>query len=314
MLSVLEVKRKLPKKFVENLYNLFTPVTVDKILTGLNGKRNVTLRVNNLKYSIQELMKQLKEKNIKFERVSFYNDALIIKNATEKKVQNLEIYKKGYIYLQSLSSMIPALILNPKPGEKVLDLTAAPGGKTTQMAAIMQNKGYILANELDKIRCQRLEYNVKMQGADIVEVSNRRGEIIGKIYQNNFDKVLLDAPCSGEGTFLANDVKTYRNWSEKTKLELSKMQRKLLKSAVEAVKPDGLIVYSTCTMNKEENEQIIKWAIDELKVKIVSIDFELKNVISGFEVEEDEILKKAIRVLPNENYEGFFVAKLQKRK
>ena len=314
MLSVLEVKRKLPKKFVENLYNLFTPVTVDKILTGLNGKRNVTLRVNNLKYSIQELMKQLKEKNIKFGRVSFYNDALIIKNATEKEVQNLEIYKKGYIYLQSLSSMIPALILNPKPGEKVLDLTAAPGGKTTQMAAIMQNKGYILANELDKIRCQRLEYNVKMQGADIVEVSNRRGEIIGKIYQNNFDKVLLDAPCSGEGTFLANDVKTYRNWSEKTKLELSKMQRKLLKSAVEAVKPDGLIVYSTCTMNKEENEQIIKWAIDELKVKIVSIDFELKNVISGFEVEEDEILKKAIRVLPNENYEGFFVAKLQKRK
>lgn len=314
MLSVLEVKRKLPKKFVENLYNLFTPVTVDKILTGLNGKRNVTLRVNNLKYSIQELMKQLKEKNIKFERVSFYNDALIIKNATEKKVQNLEIYKKGYIYLQSLSSMIPALILNPKPGEKVLDLTAAPGGKTTQMAAIMQNKGYILANELDKIRCQRLEYNVKMQGADIVEVSNRRGEIIGKIYQNNFDKVLLDAPCSGEGTFLANDVKTYRNWRNKTKLELSKMQRKLLKSAVEAVKPDGLIVYSTCTMNKEENEQIIKWAIDELKVKIVSIDFELKNVISGFEVEKDEILKKTIRVLPNENYEGFFVAKLQKRK
>ena len=312
--TIAKAKNKLPLDFITELNNTFNPRIVDKILFGMLEKRFATLRVNNLKYNIEDLKKNFDNIGIEYELVPWYKDALILLNCNESQIQNLEIYKNGYIYLQSLSSMIPPLVLDPKENDKVLDLTAAPGSKTTQMASMMNNKGYILANELDKIRCDKLKYNINMQGANICEVINGKGEDIGEKYKEQFDKVLLDAPCSGEGTFLANDVKTYRNWSEKTKLELSKMQRKLLKSAVEAVKPDGLIVYSTCTMNKEENEQIIKWAIDELKVKIVSIDFELKNVISGFEVEKDEILKKTIRVLPNENYEGFFVAKLQKRK
>ena len=312
MLSVLEVKRKLPKDFIENLYNLYTPVMVDKILSGLNGKRYVTLRINTLKYAIQDLMKYFKERNIKFERVPFWSEALIIKNQTEKQIQELDIYEKGYIYLQNLSSMIPPLILEPKPGEKILDLTSAPGSKTTQIAALMENKGYILANELDKIRCKRLKYNIEMQGAKIVEVSNKRGEIIGKIYEGKFDKVLLDAPCSGEGTFLANDARTYRNWSKKTVTELSKMQKKLIKSAYQAVKNGGIIVYSTCTMNVEENENILSYALNELDLKLVDINLELKNSVKGFQVEGQDF-KKAIRILPNENYEGFFVAKFQKK-
>ena len=131
--------------------------------------------------------------------------------------------EKGYIYLQSLSSMIPPIVLNPKPKKKILDLTAAPGSKTTQLSAIMENQGYILANELDKIRCERLKYNVDMQGAKIVEVVNGRGEKIGEKYQKMFDKVLLDAPCSGEGRFCARNVMSYRNWSLKTVKDLSKL-------------------------------------------------------------------------------------------
>lgn len=205
MLSALDVKRKLPSEFIDNLYELFSPLTVDKILTGMSGKRYTTLRVNTLKYDIQSLMKYLKEQNIKFERVSWYEDALVIKNATEKEIQKLDIFEKGYIYLQSLSSMVPPLVLAPKPGEKVLDLTAAPGSKTTQMAAMMKNEGYILANELDKIRCERLKYNVEMQGASIIEISNNYGEKIGASYKENFDKVLLDTLCSGEGRFIGTE-------------------------------------------------------------------------------------------------------------
>ena len=305
MLSVLEVKRKLPKEFVESLYENYTPLSVDKILSGMSGNRSTTLRVNTLKYSIQDLMKELKSSNIKFERVPWFRDALIIKNKKEKDIQNLEIYNKGYIYLQSLPSMIPPLVLEPKEGEKVLDMTAAPGSKTTEMAMLMNNKGKILANELDKLRCERLKYNVDMQGTE-------RGEKLGNLYPNNFDKVLLDAPCSGEGRFLANDVKTYRNWSKKSVIQLAKLQKKLFKSAYDALKPGGVMVYSTCTLNKEENEDVLEWAIDNLNLKIIDIKIEIKEGISAFTEGRDISIGKAIRILPSKDMEGFFVAKLKK--
>lgn len=312
MLSVLEVKRKLPKEFVESLYENYTPLSVDKILSGMSGNRSTTLRVNTLKYSIQDLMKELKSSNIKFERVPWFRDALIIKNKKEKDIQNLETYNKGYIYLQSLPSMIPPLVLEPKEGEKVLDMTAAPGSKTTEMAMLMNNKGKILANELDKLRCERLKYNVDMQGAEIVKVINQRGEKLGNLYPNNFDKVLLDAPCSGEGRFLANDVKTYRNWSKKSVTQLAKLQKKLFKSAYDALKPGGVMVYSTCTLNKEENEDVLEWAIDNLNLKIIDIKIEIKEGISAFTEGRDISIGKAIRILPSKDMEGFFVAKLKK--
>ena len=313
MLSILDLKRKLPSDFVDELYEQYTPITVDKILTGMLGERNTTLRINTIKYNIQELMKYLREKNIKFERVSWYNDALIVKNANEKEIQKLDIYEKGYIYLQSLSSMIPPLVLNPKPGEKVLDLTAAPGSKTTQMVVMMKNDGYILANELDKIRCDRLQYNVEKQGANIVEVINNRGEKVGEEYQEQFDKVLLDAPCSGEGRFLGNNVGTYRNWSKRTVRELAKLQKKLFKSAYTALKPNGMMVYSTCTLNKDENENVLQWAIENFNVKLLDINIDFKEKMQGFNDGLDGSINKAIRILPSKNMEGFFVAKLKKK-
>ena len=311
MLSVLEVKRKLPNTFVEKLYENYTPLTVDKILTGMSGERNTTLRVNNIKSDIQKVMNELKENGIKFDRVQWYTDALIIKNVKEKQIQALKMYNEGKIYLQSLSSMVPPLVLNPKPNEKVLDLTAAPGSKATQMATMMENKGYILANELDSLRCERLKYNVEKQGANIIEVNNGRGEGIGKKYKNYFDKVLLDSPCSGEGRFLANDAKTYRNWSERTVKELAKLQKKLFRSAYQALKTEGELVYSTCTLNREENEEILEWAISELDgLKLESINLEMKNVVKG--MNENKEIEKAIKILPSNDTEGFFVAKLVK--
>ena len=318
MLSVLEVKRKLPKDFVDKLYENFSPLTVDKILSGMSGERNTTLRVNTIKSNIQEVMNILKQNAIKFDRVSWYNDALILKNCTEKQIQKLEIYEKGCIYLQSLSSMIPPLVLNPKENEKVLDLTAAPGSKTTQMAAMMNNKGYIFANELDRLRCERLKYNLEKQGAKIVEANNGRGESIGKQYENYFDKVLLDAPCSGEGRFLATDARTYKSWSERTVKELAKLQKKLLKSAYLALRPCGEMVYSTCTLNKEENEEILEWTCNELDIEILDIEAKIakdvaasKNIVPA--VSDIANIKKALRILPSKETEGFFVARLRKK-
>ena len=292
MISINEIKHRLPEDFMEEIYESFSPVTVDKILLGMTDDRFPTLRINSLKYNIQDLMRYFKEVNIKFERVPFYSDALIIKNAREKDVQKLDIYEKGYVYFQSLSSMIPPLVLKPEEGERVLDMTAAPGSKTTQMACLMNNKGYILANELDKIRCERLKYNVQMQG--IIEVVNGRGEKLGDNYEEQFDKVLLDAPCSGEGRFIATSPMTYRNWSKKGVADLVKIQKKLFASGYKALKPGGIMVYSTCTINRDENEFVIDWALQNFDVSIEKIELDVKDAISGF----NDGLDKSINNIP----------------
>ena len=312
MLSVMEVKKRLPKEFIENLYELHSPLVADKILAGMAGKRNATLRVNTLKYNIQDLMKYFREINIKFERVNFYNDALIIKNANEKEIQKLEIYKKGYIYLQSLSSMVPPIVLGATENENILDMASAPGSKTTQISAMMKNTGYIVANELDKIRCERLKFNVENQGATNTEIINGYGEKLGDKYPENFDRVLLDTPCSGEGRFIAEIPGTYRNWSVRSVKELSKIQRKLIKSGYNALKPGGIMVYSTCTLNLEENENILKWALENLNLKMMDINLDIKGAIPAESLNTKFGIEKAIKILPTKETEGFFVAKLRK--
>ena len=129
MLSVTQVKEKLPEKIVSNLYELYTPLTVDKILKGFCVNRSTTLRANTLKTTINEVMNNLKENNIKFNRVNWNENALELKDANEKDIQKLDIYENGEIYMQSLPSMIPAIVLSPKTNENVLDLTAAPRRK-----------------------------------------------------------------------------------------------------------------------------------------------------------------------------------------
>ncbi len=317
MLSIMEIKKKLPKEFIEELYELHSPLLADKILSGMSTKRNPTLRVNTLKYNIQDLMRYFREINIKFERVSFYNDALLIKNATEKDIQKLDIYEKGYIYLQSLSSMVPPIVLGAKNNEKILDVASAPGSKTTQIAMMMNNTGSIIANELDKIRCERLKFNLENQGVENTEVINGYGESLGNKYLGQFDRVLLDTPCSGEGRFIAENAGTYRNWSKKTVKELAKLQRKLIKSAYNALKPNGILVYSTCTLNLEENEKILEWALENLDLEMMDINLNIKGSIKGdiSYLENSKFIKqieKAIKILPTKEMEGFFVAKLKK--
>jgi len=312
LLSINEIKRRLPKEFIEELYEVYTPITVDKILTGMTDDRYTTLRVNTLKYDIYSLMNIFKENNVKFERVPWFKDALIVKNAREKDIQKLDIYGKGYIYFQSLSSMVPPLVLNPRPGESVLDMTAAPGSKTTELAMLMENKGEILANELDKIRYERLKFNVQMQGANIVQVINRRGEKLGDEYESKFDKVLLDTPCSGEGRFIATSPQTYRNWSLKNVNTLVKLQKKLFESGYKALKSGGELVYSTCTINRFENEFILDWVLNNFDIRLVDIELDIKDSIKGNSEGLNTSIEKSIKILPSKVMEGFFVAKFRK--
>ena len=301
------MNNKLPEFLTNELIKQYGEETYKKIITGYNQKRFTTLRVNTLKAKVSYICSVLSENNIEYEKVSWNNEALIIKNANEIDIKELEIYKNGEIYLQSLSSMMPAIILEPKENEDILDMTAAPGGKTTQIAALTNNKANITACEMNTVRADRLKYNVEKQGATSVTVLKEDSRRLNDYF--SFDKILLDAPCSGSGTILLNNERTYKNFSENLVKKTIKSQKDLLKKAIKILKPGHELVYSTCSILKQENENTIKEIIEKGQAEVMAINEgklkdipKLKSNIDG-----------ALTVCPNEYYEGFFVVKLRKK-
>ena len=295
---------EIPSFLKEKLITQYGEEITQKIIKGYMAKRKTTLRVNTLKTSLHNVIDVLDKNNIKFERVNWYNDALIIENANESDIQNLDIYKNGEIYLQSLSSMLPPLILNPQEKTDILDMAAAPGGKTTQIATIVNNNASITACELNKIRAERLKYNIEKQGAKAyVMVTDARK--IDSFF--SFDKILLDAPCSRSGTLNLNNGISEKNFSLNLISKSVKAQTALLEKALKILKPGCEMVYSTCSILQEENEEILEKVLSKNKAKIVPIDFESKDLPSL-----PTRIMGTLCVAPNELYEGFFIAKIKK--
>jgi len=291
--------------FIDRLNKMFGGSIAQKVVKGFSADRSPVIRVNTLKTNVRDIMSYFKEINVKFERVGSLPDALVILNKKEKFFEELEIYGSGKIYFQGISSQFPVKFLEPQVGEKILDMCAAPGSKTTQIAAMMQNKGEIVANEINMIRMERLKYNLNKQGVTIANVISYDGTMLGDMYPLSFDKVLLDAPCSAEGKIDLKNPRSYKFWSEKNIRNCAKLQKKLIVSAVKALKTGGILVYSTCTLANEENDEVVKFAIESfagaLGVEKISSDF--KYILRS---------KYGLISIPSEICEGFFVAKLRK--
>lgn len=296
----------IPEFLVELLEKQYDENIVKEILKGYKIKRKVTIRINTIKTDIDTIKNELMSSNIEFKTVSWNDDALILNDVTEKDVRNLEMYEKGEIYLQSLSSMLPPIILNPKENMDILDMCAAPGGKTTQMAALSKNKAHITACEMNHIRMERLKYNIEKQGASCVYAMQKDARTIDDFF--SFDSVLLDAPCSGSGTLNVNDPKLEKTFTMNLINKCKNAQLQLLKKAIKVLKPGKEMIYSTCSILSLENEEIINSILRTEKVEIVPITF------NG--IEELPILPTTIEgtlcVCPNELYEGFFIAKIRK--
>ena len=278
-----------------------------KILSGLVEKP-ITFRVNTLKTTVEAVKKTLNDLGIGLKEVEWNENALIIENVSLSEIKELDLYKNGEIYLQSLSSMIPALIVNPKENENILDMCSAPGGKTTQMACISNNKAMITATEKNKIRLDRLKYNLDKQGATRVSVLQKDSRFLDDFF--SFDKILLDAPCSGSGTIDLNNENTYKNFTEELIKRSIKTQKDLLRKAVRILKPNGELIYSTCSILKEENEENINEILKQPNIELVPIEDEIFNTIPTLPT----TLEGTITVCPTNMYEGFFVAKLRKLK
>ena len=294
-------------KFLEEkLEKQYGTKITKEIIEGYQTKRKTTLRINTIKSNIEEIKKELEKEKIEYETIKWSKEALIIKNADEKTIQEMEIYKNGKIYLQSLSSMLPPIILEPKEGTDILDMAAAPGGKTTQLAALTNNKAHITACEKNKIRAERLKYNVDKQGATCVFIMPKDSRFIDDFF--SFDQILLDAPCSGSGTLDYNDANVEKYFTEQLIERSSKTQKTLLSKAIKLLKPGHEMIYSTCSILDCENEDVVSSVIKNGNIEIVPINFEgmeklpiLPTKISG-----------TLCVKPTELYEGFFVAKIKR--
>ncbi len=294
----------IPQFLQDKLNAQYGEELADKILEGYTKKRKVTLRVNTLKSNINEIKEILNNNNIKYKMVNWSKEALIIENVRETELTKLDIYIEGKIYLQSLSSMLPPIILEPKENTDILDMTAAPGGKTTQIAAMVNNKARITACEMNNIRAEKLRYNIEKQGATCAYVMVTDSRKIDDFF--SFDQILLDAPCSGSGTLDANNTKTEKIFTPKLIEKSVKAQITLLTKALKILKPGKEIVYSTCSILKEENEEIIKQVLKKSNVKIKPITDTILQELPQLPTS----IEGTLCVCPTEEYEGFFVAKM----
>ena len=300
----------LPEWLENELKTQYNDETIEQIKQGFESERKTTFRVNTIKSNDQEIIEELEANQIKYK--------IINKNIVENvqtptifvlendiEIRNTKIYNEGKIYIQNLSSMIPPLFLNPKEQEDILDMAAAPGGKTTQMAAMSKNKANITACERNTIRLDKMLYNINKQGANIYCINKNSIELDDFL---KFDKILLDAPCTGSG--IINDKTNFEKHLTKSLLEKTrKTQEKLLNKAIKLLKKDGELIYSTCSIFKKENDEIIQKVISQNpNIRLEKIDILNKeniNINKGIE-------GKTITILPNEYFEGFYIAKLVK--
>lgn len=294
--------------FLKNtLETQYAKTQVNSILEGLTKSRKTTIRVNTIKTCMTEIKEILEKEEISFKEVPWNDFALIIENADESRIRKLQIYNNGEIYMQSLSSMIPPIVLNPQANESILDMAAAPGGKTTEMACLSNNQAMITACEKNKIRCDKLKYNLEKQGVNRITIMQKDARKLSDFFK--FDKILLDAPCSGSGTINITDSNLEKYFSKELYIRAIKTQKELLEKATKIVKIGGEIVYSTCSVLKDENEKIIQNILNKNNFEIVPINMNITEI---------PILPTTIEgtlcVCPTKIYEGFYVAKIKKIK
>ncbi len=310
--------KKLPSLFLERLKKIVGLQKFDSTANTFAEDKPTTFRVNTLKTTPIQIQQELSSQEFRIDAVPWYPEAFIVRKGRLRELQETKAYQEGRIYVQNLSSMLPPLVLAPEGSENILDLAAAPGSKTTQIAMMMKGQGKIIANDNNKIRFFKLKANLELQGCTNVEATLKYGETFGREYPEMFDRVLLDAPCSSEGRFSAHEPSSYSYWKPGKTHEMAQKQKKLMSSALHALRVGGILVYSTCTFAPEENEEVLDWALKRFPnvFQIENIQLSLQNQTPGLMQWEDKkfdpSVYKAKRILPTGEMEGFFVAKLRK--
>jgi len=302
----------------------YNPELINRYI-GLFGKNETTqlleanerilkksIRINTLKTDSEECISRLEQKGFKFSRVNWCPDGFTVQNEPSSIGATTE-YLLGHYYIQDPASMAPAIELSPSATDYVCDMTAAPGGKTTHLAQLMKNKGVIVASDQDSDKMKALRSNIQRCGVTNTILLRTKAQELSEL-GIKFDAVLLDAPCTGEGTIFKNPErrKTLKLEDFKT---YSEVQTELIAVAKEILKPGGILLYSTCSLAPEENELQVEYAVEQLGFELLNLKnkFCSKGLTRFFGKQHPDYLEKCGRFFPHRhNTQGFFMAKLKK--
>ena len=299
------------------IFNLFPPNEAIEFIQAAESQKIITIRTNSLKTKRRELAKNLINRGVNLDPLAEWSKVGLKIYSSTVPIGATPEYLTGQYMLQSASSFLPVLALNPQPGEKILDMCAAPGGKTTYIGQLLKNEGILVANDFKKERIKSLFFNIHRMGIKNAIITNYDGREFAKLF-NKFDRVLLDAPCSGLGV-ISKDKSVKMNRTYKEILNNSKLQKELILAAIDCCntkgKSGGIIVYSTCSISVEENEWVIDYALKHRYVKCIDPEIAIgePGIVTFREKHFHPSVKNTKRIYPHiHNMDGFFIAKLKK--
>lgn len=298
--------KNLPQKYLDKM-KLLLKNEYDDFIKTYDNESYRGFRVNTLKISAEDFIKKYEQiLGFKSDRISWCNTGFYYNN--DNMISKISLYNAGLFYIQEPSAMSPVEFLGVQPNMKVLDLCSAPGGKTVQIACKLKNTGQIVSNDISLKRCRAILKNIEISGVTNAVITNSAPEQLSDVFGKYFDRILVDVPCSGEGMFRKDSelIKAYDDVLE----DITEIQLQILESASKMIKPQGIIVYSTCTFNEDENENIIKRFLDN------NFNFELLNVFENYNLSETGFSKgigiNAVRLFPHKvKGEGHFFAVLK---
>ena len=306
-------RESLPERFLARVDAEFDTTTTERVLAAMAMPSPRGVRLNGLRAEPEATRNRLQADGFTFTDVPWCENAIVFDHEDIPRLLEHPLWQSGAFYVQALPSIAASVILDPQPNERILDLCAAPGGKTAHIAAIMNNTGSIVATDRSRSRCHRMRALLKMLGAT-AHVRTGDGTQHGHHAPMAFDRVLVDAPCSGEGRFTLDKEASYSDWTPNKTRRLASLQKALLHSAIHAVRPGGVVVYSTCTYGKSENEAVIERALKrygegptgvELEAFAQAIPGETNGIFRSIPDPMGDVVAQAM--------EGFFIAKLRRR-
>lgn len=301
------------EKFVEEYTEGFGEDWVSKFIDVCNHHPAKAIRVNTAKISVDELKDQLHDEWM-LESIPWCDEGFWIHHEEGDRfdVGNLYSHLMGDIYVQSAASMIPPVVLDVKPGHHVLDMCAAPGSKTTQIAQYLEGDGFVVANDSNGNRLTALGINQQRLGLPEIIVTNMEGQRLPE--QQKYDRVLVDAPCTGTGTIMKSH-RAAEMWSDSFVAKMVGIQDVLIRKAWELLRPGGILVYSTCSVQPEENEGVVSRFVEDTGAVPIPIDIPVvrSDVVREWKEEEYSNVEEVLRISPQDNWtEGFFVSKFRK--
>lgn len=301
-----------PQEFLDSIKAILPDhLTLEDFVAYSGQPLRRSIRVNTLKISIEDFQERMRTKGWTLSPVPWCNEGFWLEREDESQsLGNTIEHLAGLFYIQEASSMMPptALFTHSHHPQRVLDVASAPGSKTTQIAATMGNNGLVMANEFSSSRLKGLHANLQRLGIRNVVMTHFDGRVFGPTLPEQFDAILLDAPCSGEGT-VRKDPDAMSNWSSESIETIAEVQRGLIESAFAALKPGGLLVYSTCTLNHRENQDVCQHLLESYPEAV-----EVENLADLFPGAEQAVTQEGFLHIWPQIYdsEGFFVAALRK--